>query len=237
MEIFYYPDIISGALDLPEEESRHIARVLRKKEGDIISITDGKGRLYKAEITSIGKVCHVSILSETIQPITRNYRFHLAMAPTKMIDRIEWAIEKCVELGIDEISPIICEHSERKVLKTERLTAIAVAAMKQSGNINLPTVNDPQSFEQFISRQHEGNLCIAHCHDLSTPYYSKEVKKGNNIILIGPEGDFSLQEVRDAQEAGFREVSLGDSILRVETAAVYACCCCKAAFENLSNNS
>ncbi|MDL2227486.1 16S rRNA (uracil(1498)-N(3))-methyltransferase [Bacteroidales bacterium OttesenSCG-928-K03] len=224
MEIFYQPNIKQGYYSLTEDESRHIIKVLRKNVGDIIKITDGKGKLFNAEIVEIVKKnVSVNALSFEVKPTGRDYYFHLAVAPTKMMDRFEWIVEKCVEIGIDEISPIICEHSERKVIKNERLTNIAVSAMKQSGNINLPKINEQQTFNELMKNKFEGNLCIAHCYDENKSFYFNEVKEGYNLILIGPEGDFSKSEVETAINSAFKPVSLGNSILRVETAAVVAC--------------
>ncbi|MDR2085032.1 MAG: 16S rRNA (uracil(1498)-N(3))-methyltransferase [Bacteroidales bacterium] len=224
MEIFYQPEIKSGYYSLTEDESRHIIKVLRKNLGDNIKITNGKGELFDAEIIEIGKKkVSVNVLSSETKPVNRDYYLHLAVAPTKMMDRFEWIVEKCVEIGIDEISPIICEHSERKIIKNERLVSIAVSAMKQSGNINLPKINQQQTYNEFIENKFEGSLCIAHCSNGGKVYYYDEVKKGYNLILIGPEGDFSKTEIEEAIKRGYKAVSLGNSILRVETAAIVAC--------------
>ena len=224
MEIFYQPEIKLGYYSLTEDESKHITKVLRKSVGDKICITDGKGKMFDAEIIGTNKkALEVNVLSFELKPKQHDYYFHLAVAPTKMMERFEWIIEKCVEIGIDEISPIICEHSERKVIKHERLVGIAVSAMKQSGNINLPIINQQQTFKEFIQRNHQENRCIAHCYEKNLPYYLNEVNNDCNLILIGPEGDFSMAEVETAINSGYKAVNLGESILRVETAAITAC--------------
>ena len=234
MEIFYYPDIQNDIIYIPAEESKHIIKVLRKKIGDTIAITDGRGNLYQTEIISIDKTCSAAIKSVEKKSRSHNYYFHLAFAPTKANEKIELIVEKCVEIGVDEISPIISEHSERKVVKTERLKNVAIAAMKQSGNIYLPIINEPTTFNKFIDKKFNGNLCIAHCNNFGTPYYYDAIKEGYNLILIGPEGDFSQKEVDTAINHGYKAVQLGNSILRVETAAIF--CCSAAALKLYKRN-
>ena len=234
MEIFYCRYIQKGLVTLPVEESNHITKVMRKTIGNIISITDGKGTMYSAEIVETGKHCIVNASFVKTVGNNRDYRFHLAVAPTKMMERFEWIVEKCMEIGIDEITPVLCEHSERKIIKTDRLYSIAIAAMKQSGNIYLPVINEIISFDDFIDNEYSGVKCIAHCENLDYQYYYDIANNGDNLILIGPEGDFSRKEVCRAKERGFIPVSLGNSILRVETASIMACS--MAAIKNYTHN-
>jgi len=225
MQLFYSSDINSesDSFFFDKEESKHIVRVLRKKENDKIHITNGKGFLFECEIMSaLEKKCEVRIInSKFFEPTA--YHLHLAVAPTKMNDRYEWFLEKATEIGIHEITPIICEHSERKDVKIERFEKILLAAMKQSLQHYLPKLNLPISFSDFIKSQKEGQLFIAHCEETDKKELSKEVKPTGNItVLIGPEGDFSEKEIKTALSVGYTPVSLGNTRLRTETAAIYA---------------
>lgn len=222
MEVFYFENVCEGVLNLPEDESKHISRVLRKNVGDCINITDGQGRIFLAEIISTGKHCSVNVKFKELQENKRNYRLHIAIAPTKMMERMEWMIEKTMEIGVDEITPILCEHSERKIIKEERLRNIAISAMKQSKNLHLPKINSLISFKEFIQSDIGGSKFIAYCENDNFKYFFDAAGEGNNTILIGPEGDFSREEVDIAFSKGFKGVSLGNTILRVETAAVAA---------------
>lgn len=224
--IFFAPDITTNA-ELPFEEAQHCVKVLRKKEGDAIFITDGKGSFYDAEILQAHpKHCLVNILN-TIQPDKGwNFDLQIAFAPTKNIDRIEWFAEKATEIGIDHLSPLLCQHSERKEIKAQRIEKILVSAMKQSQKALLPLLDDIQSFSNFVRQDFAGRKFIAHCYPTETPKpLLKEIyAKGENVlILIGPEGDFSEKEVNEALENGFEAISLGESRLRTETAALVAC--------------
>ena len=223
MEVFYYKDITEGIVALPVEESKHILKVLRKVPGDSILITDGHGKLYDVEIVEGGRQCIVNSKFSSVRESGRNYYLHLAVAPTKMMERYEWLVEKCMEIGIDELTPILCEHSERKIIKEERLANIAVSAMKQSKNLYLPKINPLTPFKEFIKRPIEGNKCIGYCESTSKDYYFNKITDGSNTMLIGPEGDFSKEELNLAFENGYKGVSLGNTILRVETAAIVAC--------------
>lgn len=226
MQLFYTPDINSDEYTLSKEESRHCIQVLRKKIGDIIYLVDGKGGYYKA--TLIGdnpKSCHLKI-----DNIERNYgksdiHIHIAIAPTKMNERFEWFLEKSTEIGINEITPIICEHSERKVLKLERMNKILVAAMKQSKQAYLPKLNAAVSFDSFVSNNTIEERYIANCAENDKKKQLKEViKKGTDtLVLIGPEGDFSQKEINYAMRHGFSSVSLNKNRLRTETAAIVSC--------------
>jgi len=222
--IFFTPDILSN-VELPVEEALHCIKVLRKKEGDEILLTDGKGFFYDAEIMQANpKHCIVNILNTIEQPKGWDFNLQIAFAPTKNIDRIEWFAEKATEIGIDRLSPILCQHSERKEIKTQRIEKILISAMKQSQKALLPQLDDIQSFSKFIKQEYDGQKFIAHCYPQEKVLLKDIYKKGGNaLILIGPEGDFSEEEVKMATDSGFKPISLGDSRLRTETAALVAC--------------
>ena len=226
MQLFYNPDInsASAAFSFDKEESKHIVKVLRKKEGDILHVTNGLGFLFLTEIIlATDKKCTVKIV-ETKQQQPADFYLHLAVAPTKMNDRFEWFLEKATEIGIHEITPIICEHSERKVVKNERFDKIIQSAMKQSLQYFLPKLNEPISFKEFIHLQHDGNLYIAHCEETEKKLLKEVIQpKKKYTLLIGPEGDFSEREIKTALENNYIPVSLGNTRLRTETAAVVAC--------------
>ena len=199
-------------------------RVLRMKEGDRLRITDGKGSFYDAVISAVqGKRCMVHIGSEERQePMWRGH-LHLAMAPTKLMDRNEWFVEKAVEIGVDEITFLNTDHSERDVIKMERIEKIAVSAMKQSQKASLPVLNGMTSFRSFMERGLGGDKFIAHCEPGSKTLLQDAVVPGHDsLVLIGPEGDFSPAEIDMAFRSGFKPVSLGPSRLRTETAALVA---------------
>lgn len=225
MQLFYSSEINSETdfFSFDKEESKHIVRVLRKKENDIIHITNGKGFLFECEIVSaLEKKCEVKIIGEEFfNPM--DYHLHLAVAPTKMNDRYEWFLEKATEIGIHEITPIICDHSERKDIKTERFEKILLSAMKQSLQYYLPKLNNPIGLSDFLKQKVEGQLYIAHCEETDKKELAKEVQSNGNVtILIGPEGDFSEKEIQTAVSVGYVPVSLGKTRLRTETAGVYA---------------
>lgn len=226
MQLFYNPDIDEHTpqLTFSNEESKHIVKVLRKSVGDELDITNGKGWLFKAQITLADiRNCIATISSKTFQN-RRNYRLHLAVAPTKMNDRYEWFLEKATEIGIDTITPIICDHSERKVIKPDRFEKIIQSAMKQSNQLYLPTLNDAISFKNFIKQDFEGQLFIAHCEETQRKSLKNELKANQDItVLIGPEGDFSVKEIEIALKHKFIPVTLGETRLRTETAAIVAC--------------
>lgn len=227
MQLFYNPIITekSQTFTFDKTESRHIVRVLRKQEGDLLHITNGKGYLFVAEISvASDKKCLVHIISSTEKKKAWNYRLHIAIAPTKLNDRLEWFLEKATEIGIDEITPIICKHSERKVIKLERFEKIALSAMKQSLKFHLPKINPAVSFKEFIDNKPTGDLFIAHCEEQDKKSFKQEIKPNSDItILIGPEGDFSTNEIELALQNKFTPVTLGESRLRTETAALVAC--------------
>jgi 16S rRNA (uracil1498-N3)-methyltransferase len=207
-----------------KEESKHIIKVLRKKESDILFVTNGLGFLFKTEIALASDTkCTVKIISFEKQALS-NYHLHLAVAPTKMNERYEWFLEKATEIGVHQITPIVCEHSERKVIKMDRFQKIIETAMKQSLHYYLPKLNEPILFKDFLKIQHSGQLFIAHCEETNKKSLKSELKPDENVtILIGPEGDFSVKEIQLAIENNFIPVSLGNTRLRTETAAIVAC--------------
>ena len=226
MQLFYNSDIKQGDSNFffDKEESKHIVKVLRKKESDTIFITNGLGFLFESEIILASeKKCEVKITKETFQEPDAFYT-HIAVAPTKMNDRLEWFLEKATEIGIHEITPIICDHSERKVYKIDRAEKIIQAAMKQSLHYYIPKINEPISFSQFVKSNIDGQKFIAHCEETDKKSFKNEVNKNNKVtILIGPEGDFSTKEINLAIENNFIPVTLGNTRLRTETAALVAC--------------
>ncbi|MFI0431377.1 16S rRNA (uracil(1498)-N(3))-methyltransferase [Mariniflexile sp. HMF6888] len=226
MQLFYNPNITESTtqFSFEKEESRHIVKVLRKNMGDTLHITNGNGWLFTAEIAipNINK-CVVTVISKSQQP-KRDYSLHLAVAPTKMNDRYEWFLEKATEIGIDTITPIICDHSERKIIKPERFEKILQSAMKQSLSCYMPKLNESINFKDFIKQGFNGDLFIAHCEETDRKSLKQQLKPKQNItILIGPEGDFSSKEIELAIKNKFIPVTLGDTRLRTETAAIVAC--------------
>lgn len=225
MNLFYTPDISSDHYVLSKEESRHCIKVLRLKAGDTIHLIDGKGGLYKAEIID-DNPAKTKVLVTQIQREygKRDFLIHIAVAPTKNISRLEWFLEKATEIGIDQISPINCEHSERVNIKTERLNKVVTAAVKQSLKAYHPQINELKKFKDLINLNFEGQKYIAHCRNTEKAALKNAIKKGENVlVLIGPEGDFSENEIKQALEKGFQPINLGNSRLRTETAALVAC--------------
>jgi 16S rRNA (uracil1498-N3)-methyltransferase len=233
MQLFYNPEIndTSTQFTFDKIESRHIVKVLRKKEGDTLYITNGNGELFTAEVLFANdKRCTVQIINIEDKQKPWNYYLHIAIAPTKNNDRFEWFLEKATEIGIDEITPIICKHSERKAIKKERLDKVVVSAMKQSLKFQLPKLNEATTFQDFIKQDFNGDLFIAHCEEtdkksLKSELTSRLRSKGQEqkiTILIGPEGDFSAKEIEMALQQKFIPVSLGESRLRTETAGIAA---------------
>ena len=228
MHRFFAPDI-ARTLTLPEEESHHAVRVLRLAEGEEIEAIDGNGTLYRCRITQAhSKHCALEIVSQEQCPPHWGAAITVAVAPTKNLDRIEWMAEKCTEMGIDRLVPLLCQHSERKVLKTERLRKILVAAMKQSLKAQLPQLDELTTLPALLAEEHnDTQRFIAYC-DESLPREQRRSlaqlydPKRPAVVLIGPEGDFSPQEVEASFKAGFVPVTLGDSRLRTETAALKA---------------
>jgi 16S rRNA (uracil1498-N3)-methyltransferase len=226
MQLFYNPNIdeTTENFSFDKEESKHIIKVLRKKDTDILFVTNGLGLIFETEITlASDKKCTVKILSvEKTEP--SKYQLHLAVAPTKMNDRYEWFLEKATEIGIHEITPIICDRSERKTINHERFEKILLTAMKQSNVFFLPKLNQAIPFKEFIKRKNEGLQLIAHCEETDKKTLKSVLKPDENVtLLIGPEGDFSEKEIAVAIENNYVPVSLGNTRLRTETAAVVAC--------------
>ena len=223
MHVFYTPDI-QTSLELPEEEAQHCTRVLRLGIGDEITLTDGKGNFYRAEITvATNKRCLVKLIETIPQEPLWPGHLHIAMAPTKNMDRNEWFAEKATEIGFDELTFLNCRFSERKAIKTERIEKILVSAIKQSLKARLPKLNEMVDFDKFITQDFPEQKFIAHCYESEKPLLKDVLEPGKDaLVLIGPEGDFSEEEVKRAIERGFRPISLGKSRLRTETAALLA---------------
>jgi 16S rRNA (uracil1498-N3)-methyltransferase len=226
MQLFYAPDISkSNKYTLTKDESTHCIGVLRYSRGQKIQLTDGRGSFYDAIISDIVKK-QVVVSIENRRPAgnDRNYRVHIAIAPTKSIDRFEWFLEKATEIGIDTITPLLTENSERITLRTDRLIRVVVAAIKQSYKAILPVINPLISFEQFLKEKHPASTnMIATCIGEERIPLSKAYTTGEDaIILIGPEGDFSTIETEYARKSGFIPVSMGTSRLRTETAGIVA---------------
>ncbi|WP_452222617.1 16S rRNA (uracil(1498)-N(3))-methyltransferase [Lacinutrix chionoecetis] len=226
MQLFYNPELTQDTTQFAfsKDESKHITKVLRKKTGDVMHITNGKGWLFSAEIISDNiKNCVAEIKTKSFKEKPKCH-LHLAVAPTKMNDRYEWFLEKATEIGVQEITPIICEHSERKTIKPERFEKILQAAMKQSLSCYLPKLNEAMALKNFINQEFSGNLFIAHCEETDRKSLKQALKPNQDTtILIGPEGDFSTNEIELAISKNFKPVSLGETRLRTETAAIVAC--------------
>lgn len=228
MQLFYAPDFTAPCHTLDEEESKHCVRVLRLAEGDTLYITDGRGNLFHCRITQAHpKRCEVEVIDCTHEYEKRPYRLALAVAPTKNIDRFEWFLEKATEVGVDEIIPLECSHSERRALKTERSGKVITAAVKQSLKAYHPLLHELTDFRKVVAAPFDGRRFIAHCAPAQSGagkrYLPRVLKKNEKVlILIGPEGDFSPEEITFALANGFEEISLGSQRLRTETAAVVA---------------
>ena len=226
MQLFYAPEISLPRYTLPEEESKHCIRVLRMTIGDELHLTDGKGNMYRCKVVSDNvKRCEVEVVETTHEYERMTYGLVMAVAPTKIIDRFEWFLEKATEIGVSEVYPIECDHSERRQIKHEREEKVITAAVKQSLKAYHPTLHDITSVRDVIAMDFDGEKYIAHCDgDFGERVYlGNLVKKGaNTLILIGPEGDFSKEELNFALQNGFKAISLGRERLRTETAAVVA---------------
>jgi 16S rRNA (uracil1498-N3)-methyltransferase len=227
MQRFYIPYVIENPCKLGTEESWHCVKVLRLKAGDHIELSDGHGNLYKAEITDASpKACILRILEQHKEPAA-SWELYIAIAPTKNIARIEWLVEKLTEIGITEFIPFISHHSERKVMKADRLKKIAIEAMKQSGRTYLPHIKELSSYSDMLKSfaDFKGQKFILHCIDKELNTFQQEYKKGQNaLVLIGPEGDFHNSEVQEAIGHGFVPITLGTVRYRAETAALVAAC-------------
>lgn len=234
MYLFYTPQIIGNAEEvgkrycLDEDESGHCVRVLRYNRGDEILLTNGQGMTYTGEITNPHpKHCEFVVLMAEKQTKHHSNYIHIAIAPTKNIERMEWFVEKCTEIGVDEITPLLCRFSERKQLRIDRLQKIILSAAKQSLTPYLPKLNELTDCTKFIRAAKEETRFIAHCYKEDKRELRKEIQAGKSVVvMIGPEGDFSEEEIRDALKNGFVPVSLGESRLRTETAGIVACHIC-----------
>ena len=226
MQLFYNSELdqTTKTFNFSKDESRHIVKVLRKSTGDILMITNGIGWTFEAEVVIPNhNKCVVNILNSKYEP-PKDYSVHLVVCPTKMNDRYEWFLEKATEIGVTVITPIISHNSERKIVKTERFEKIIQSAMKQSLHPYLPSLEAAVTFSEFIKKPQEGKTFIAHCDKGEKLKFKNQVEPGKSItILIGPEGDFSNQEIATAMENNYIPVSLGNSRLRTETAAIVAC--------------
>ena len=225
MQLFYAPNIVPPSHDLSEEESRHCVRVLRLNVGDTLYLTDGLGNLFRAIIRRADpRRCSIEVVETITEYEKRNYSLTLAVAPTKHVERFEWFLEKATEAGVDRIVPLECDHSERHRLKSERARRVIVSAMKQSLKAYCPQFDEPTPFSKLVSAPFDGRKFIAHCENSTGRLHIGDALRagGSNLILIGPEGDFSESEIQLARLHGFKEISFGASRLRTETAAVAA---------------
>ncbi|MES2616519.1 MAG: RsmE family RNA methyltransferase [Bacteroidota bacterium] len=234
MQLFYTSHIADNVAILSEEESRHL-RVLRKTQDDVLQLTDGKGYLYEGRLqsalTKSSQPIVLDIISSRLQPKNRNYNLQLVIAPTKQNERIEWMLEKAVEVGIDSITFITTDHSEKSRINIGRLEKIVLSAMKQSGEYYLPQINDNQTFQSLLTSGFMQGAYLAHCNNTFEKSPLKtylSVHKSNDPIkiLIGPEGDFSTKEIESAYQSGALGLSLGNTRLRTETAGLLACMAC-----------
>lgn len=225
MQLFYSPELQVGdpVFTFDSDESKHLIKVLRKKIGDAVWITNGKGVLFQAKIVGDNsKRCEVELITSK-KSHSRSHTLHMAVAPTKMNDRYEWFLEKATEIGVDQITPILCERSERKTLKSERMQRVIESAMKQSLQTYLPQLNEPISFSEFLKKTTAGLKFIAHCEESERFELKRRVIPDQDItILIGPEGDFTPTEIKAALNNGYLPVSMGKNRLRTETAAIFA---------------
>jgi 16S rRNA (uracil1498-N3)-methyltransferase len=223
-QLFYTPRIENGFAYLDEEESRHLVTVLRRKIGDTLWLTDGKGVMYETTLSETGKKLAVAhIVAQKHMPSERPFRLHLAIAPTKQMERMEWFLEKATEIGVDEITLLRCKRSERETVRIDRLEKILVSAMKQSLRTRLPKLNELTPFANFVQKTGEGCKRIAWCADTPMPHVKDTIATAQDVVIaIGPEGDFSPEEVTAALKNGFEGVSLGAARLRTETAGLLA---------------
>lgn len=224
MQLFYHPDTgTNGVFTLKEDESKHAVRVLRLVKGDKVSIIDGKGNWYETEILEPNpKKCILRVISVRQDP-GKNHKLHIAIAPVKNNERFEWFLEKATEIGIDEITPVIARHSERKSVNPERCEKILVSAIKQSLKATLPKFNSTVSFTGFLDKAEASQKFIAHCAEGEKILFRDGLTKNSDaLILIGPEGDFATEEIELAINKGFKPVSLGGARLRTETAGIVA---------------
>lgn len=236
MQLFFCENLILNTeVILSQEESYHAAQVLRMRNGEFIHLTDGLGHLFKGELINVDSKKSLVRLSEEIPQKPNITNLHIAIAPTKNIDRFEWFLEKATEMGISEITPLLCRYSERKEIKPERLNKVIVSAAKQSHHFLFPKLNSLVKFDDFIKSTLAENKFIAHCEESDKNDFGKSIaNKKSALLLIGPEGDFAEHEIQLAISNNFSPVSLGDSRLRTETAGVYACAVFNALAQDLS---
>jgi 16S rRNA (uracil1498-N3)-methyltransferase len=225
MSYFFQPDILNGINHLNQEESKHCIRVLRYKNGDIIQVLDGKGGKYSCELLNTDANATLFRIIEREKADLRSSLLHLAISPTKNSERIEWLIEKTVEIGIERITFLICEHSERRKINLDRIRKKAVSALKQSGNLFLPEIVEMIPFQDFIKKESETNLkFICNAQQGKGNFLKDHIIPNNSCtVMVGPEGDFSQQEITNAIKSGFLPVSLGNSRFRTETAGLVVC--------------
>ncbi len=227
MQLFYSTHIINNTIELNGDESWHCIKVLRHKTGDRVQVIDGQGTFYTAAISDAHpKHCILTVTEKIAEYKKRPYTLHLAIAPTKNSDRIEWMLEKAVEAGVDEITFLLCKTSERKIIKTDRLKKVVESAVKQSVQAYLPKINELTDIKKFITNQQNfaGKKLIAHCRNNNTPLLNTILPANTNVLsLIGPEGDFATEEIELALSNNFEAVSLGMNRLRTETAGLYVC--------------
>jgi 16S rRNA (uracil1498-N3)-methyltransferase len=227
MQIFYTSGVTGNIASFSRDESGHCIRVLRMRKGDPINFTDGKGNLYEGVITGESHAMMEASVTKVFKEYgRRSYRLHAAISPLKNNDRLEWFIEKAVEMGIDEITPLICSRTEKQRIKRDRLESIITSAMKQSVKAYLPVLSAPITVSDFLAGKFSGVKLIAHCNGIPErkPVSAVVRRAEDTVIMIGPEGDFTVEEVMMAVEAGFIPIHLGESRLRTETAGVAACC-------------
>ncbi|MDG1572694.1 16S rRNA (uracil(1498)-N(3))-methyltransferase [Robiginitalea sp. M366] len=226
MNYFYHPTLDGSVTQFAfnPEESRHIVKVLRKREGDVMHITNGKGDIFRAEILEANPKRCMGRIRDARRVHPKRFHLHMVVAPTKKTDRFEWFLEKATEIGVNEITPLICAHSERRALSMDRLQRVVQEAMKQSLRAYLPQLNPSQSFADFLKQPQPTLKFIAHCQEDEKVELKRRLAADQDVVvLIGPEGDFSPEEIQQAEDAGFLPVSLGESRLRTETAALVAC--------------
>ena len=225
MQLFYQEHIDNKSINVhfERDESKHIVKVLRKKAGDTLHVTNGKGWLFTVEIISDNHNKCVGVITEKKYQESQQLYLHVLIAPTKMNDRMEWFLEKATEIGISEITPILCDHSERKTIKTDRFERVLQSAMKQSLQFHLPKLNALTPFSEVIGQNIEGQKFVAHCEDDKKRLpMQNEITSNRLTILIGPEGDFSLEEIQQALDYNWLPVTLGNTRLRTETAGIVA---------------
>jgi 16S rRNA (uracil1498-N3)-methyltransferase len=223
MQIFFTDKIEAGFAHLDEEESRHLVTVLRRRPGDRLRLTDGRGAFYDGELAETGKRhALVRLITREEAPRERPARLHLAIAPTKQIERLEWLLEKATELGIDEITPLLCQRSERETVRLDRLEKVLLSAMKQSLRAYLPRLHALTPFKKLVTVATEAQKRVAWCSETPLPYFMQTVEPEKDLlVLIGPEGDFTAEEVALAEANGFLGISLGTARLRTETAGLF----------------